>query len=553
MAWVSRSERFASKSASDNVGPGSYLGHASHLSQIDPGYAPFGSLKGRPGNNENASGVAVSCGPAPGQYDPRLPGAYDPGLPKRSVPFGSTGARGWMGNGGAAPGPGQYSVGPREASKEGSRTMGAPHGEHKALFRSVSAPSIPVRHQSFGYEEVGDGRLIQQGPKNVASLLSGRPGDAAGPGHYEVHHGTAPVDRRTQGGRFLKSIRSKDLPPSSTPGPGHYVARRDDGRTVSSVFHSQSDRGFKLRDDNPAPGQYALEEDRPGRKNAREINPDLQYFNSTTERFRDRGMDPDPGPGSYAEPAKHVRLMTKPFCCSATRFTGPTKADKENPGPGCYDPAGVGATAGPLGSVSVLGAVGGLAFGSMEKKGNTFGSGKQEVPGPGSYTVPGTIPDAEADGPENKKKGRLYASFKSATPKDQLIKTMVKSGKQMPPPGAYDPIHRSDLGSVVRMPGKTEGFLSSADRISSTYKKVPGGPGQYDAPIEVSAGKKINSFNRSMLEGISNGRSKSLGFNAGDKRFKTEIPAKRNPGPGAYAATDGWNKRTYNIYFGDVG
>lgn len=565
MAWVNWSDRFGDgkESAEGGLGPGAYLGHSSHLSQGDPAYAPFGSLRPRARSNENASGVPIRAGPSPGEYDPRLPAAFDAGLPKKSAPFGSTGQRPSHAKKDSHPGPGQYAVGHRFADKESSRTMGQPHTEPKQLFRSVSAPSIPARHQSFGYEEVGDGRLVQQGPKNPKGLLSGRPKDSAGPGQYEVHHGNVPVDRRVQGGTFLKCNRSKDAKASDTPGPGHYVAAQDPGRICSSAFQSQSDRGWKVRDDGPAPGQYYKHTGLPPGKYSREVNPDLQYFGSTTERFRDPGLDPDPGPGSYALPKKHVRLMTKPFSCSAARFQGPSKRDRENPGPGNYDPAGSGATVGPIGSVSVLGAVGGLAFGSMERKGSTFG-GKSDIPGPGAYSVPPVIHDYEADAVAETKTSatstawrkpryQLGASFKSATPKDYLSQSFVKGGKNQPPPGAYDPVHKTDIGSVMRMPGKSEGFLSTAERISSGYKKVHGGPGQYDAPIEVTAGKKAGSFNRSILEGgHSNTRSRSLGFDGGDQRFKTQVQVKRNPGPGHYPTADGWNKRTYNIHFGDV-
>lgn len=569
MAWVSWSERFDSGKDDGGVGPGAYQ-PPSHLSQGDPGYAPFGSLRPRARSTENSGGERIPVGPSPGEYDPKLPAAFDSGLPKRTVPFGSTGQRGSHVPKDDRPGPGQYAVGPKFAGKDSSRTMGQPHSEPKSLFRSVSAPSIPARHQSNGYEEVGDGRLIQKDPKLAKATLSGRPKDSAGPGQYEVHHGNAPVDRRAIGGKFLKDGRSKQ--PSSTataatPGPGHYVPFRDPGKAVSSAFVSQSDRGWKLKDDGPAPGQYQgdLGLLPPKGKHSREANPELQYFNSTTERFREPSLDPDPGPGSYVESARHVRVMTKPFCCSANRFQGPSRRDKENPGPGSYDAHGSGATVGPIGSVSVLGAVGGLAFGSMEKKGAAFGGAKHEVPGPGSYSVPSVMSDFEADASAQTRKSstsmwrkppprhRMGASFKSATPKDFLAQSFVKAGKQKPPPGAYDPRHQTELGAVVRMPAKREGFLSTAERISTTYGKVAGGPGQYDAPVELTAGKKAGSFNRSILEGgHSNSRSRSLGFDGGDQRFKTQVSAKRNPGPGHYTTSDGWNKRTYNIHFGDI-
>ena len=47
----------------------------------------------------------------------------------------------------------------------------------------LTAPSIPTRHQSYGYEDAQDGRLVLQEP--VRPGFTGVKGDTVGPGDYE--------------------------------------------------------------------------------------------------------------------------------------------------------------------------------------------------------------------------------------------------------------------------------------------------------------------------------------------------------------------------------
>ena len=111
-----------------------------------------------------------------------------------------------------------------------------------------------------------------------------------------------------------------------------------------------------------------------------------------------------------------------------------------------------------------------------------------------------------------------------------------------------------DTTAVIRMPTKSEGFLSTGQRF--TYKETgcAPGPGTY-VPEEIKGGKRLDSFNRILVEGVpSSGRPKSLGFAVSAQRFsegKTR-PGKKHPGPGQYDTDPGWITQTHNIYFGDL-
>jgi hypothetical protein len=98
------------------------------------------------------------------------------------------------------------------------------------------------------------------------------------------------------------------------------------------------------------------------------------------------------------------------------------------------------------------------------------------------------------------------------------------------------------------MPGKSEGFLSTATRSSHKESAFPG-PGNYD-PGEVKGGKRMDSFNRVLIEGVpQSGRPKSLGFAVSAQRFQE---GKKKPGPGPYDTSLSLIRQTHNIYFGDL-
>jgi len=536
-AFTSKSDRWQSPTAGktpNNIGPGTYVGHASL--NVEHGYAPFGSTKTRA-----TAGFDPAEGASPGDYDPKLPHNFDPGLPKKTVPFHTSAPRDEGGRKSKVPGPGSYEVLDGPPKQLSCRTMGQPHDQKRSVFRSSSAPSIPRAHQCFGYEEVGGGHLVRQVPKEASKWLSGVSGETTGPGHYE------PFEHNTSGGRFLP-VGAPASKKQATPGPGHYDAKGQ-GQTplISSSFLSTTSRSRSMSTEFPGPGDYAVE--KPNRKNMREQYSKLQYFRSTTERFK-QAHEGAPGPGAYREPARRQKAAFKPFCTSDNRFK--TLKDGK-PGPGTYDPEEVPLTSGALGTVSILGSTGSLAFGSMQSKRPSQKG--DNGPGPGAYNVldeePTNTSSAARKGRPKGKIGMPSCVFKSTSAKDALMQQVVKEGLQRPPPGAYDPIPVQDTTEVLRLPVKDEGFLSTGPRNLFNISKLAPGPGRY-CPQDPTGGKRIGSFNRTILEGVPhNGRATSFGFETQDARFKRS-KSKMTPGPGAYHTESELVKRSHNVEFGDV-
>jgi hypothetical protein len=562
MAWVSRSDRFEAgakvKPASDVLGPGSYVQHTSY--EVDTSYAPFGSSKPLASDTSPKARPPKEEGPPPGAYDPKLPKAYDSGLPKKHVPFCSSATqREQLKVKGVSPGPGQYAVAAKYAEKQPNRTWGVPHSENKAVFRSTSAPSIPRDHQCFGYEESDNGRLVRQGRRDGQTWYSGRPNDSCGPGHYSFKEEV--TKQRVTGGRMLgfrSQAKYDDL-----PGPGHYIAKAPTKQLpMYSAFASTSEqistKGEKTRSQGPGPGAYgdlAVSKSQP---DLRELHPELQYFGSTVERFKEDRKSKVPDPGAYTDPSR-IPKAPKPSFGTCGRFQGADLLPgKQAPGPGHYDQTGA---IGPVQTPSILGSTGSLAFGSMESK-RGFAASKEQAPGPGTYKPLTSFPEEESAASVGPKQGsgqqwrpprKPSAAFKSDTPKDVMTMSMMKEGMKLPPPGAYNPMYAGDICAVMRMPPKSEGFGSAGSRLGGgPPRTVAPGPGRYDRQ-EVTGGKRGGSFNRTAVEGVpAQGRPKGLGFESQAMRFKAPAKSKVAPGPGAYNTEPDWNSRTFNVHFGDV-
>jgi hypothetical protein len=588
MAMCSRAERWTQVPASPKGLGSRSLGDASSLlggsmmdyppepqppgpsvfgGKVRPSYAPFGST------NVRTAKLGNDAGPAPGAYDPRPIKGYDSGLPKKHVPFSSGATRlEPKKEKDPRPGPGQYQAYQRQ-EKGSCRTMGAPGDHRKTVFRSTSAPSIPTRHQSFGYEEAGDGRLVRQGPK--AAVLSGSLEDSAGPGQYDVRMDA--VAPKPRGGKMLGgAIRDPGKPAKSVwdpnPGPGHYgdPDKPSKAPKVVSSFVSQTPLGgegpkqLKKVAESPGPGHYA--QTMPSRPSLREQHPELQYFGSTSERFKEAQASRQPGPGAYVQPGsmggknRYFMGSMKGTLGSGERFEA--KRERSSmPGPGHYQP-NVGIAAQSVASTaSILGSTGNLAFGSHETR---IKAVKQtvNVPGPGAYGDLGSVFSSDPEGSLDDGKKRTHrqglakghANFKSNTAQDALVASMVKEGMMGPPPGAYTPVLPQDVGAVMRLPPKGEGFGSAApQRPEGREEARAPGPGWYKVDgVTITGGKKDGTFNRLAVEGVpERGKPKGLGFATSDSRFANSKFGK-SPGPGEYNTAPGMVTKTFNVHFGDI-
>eukprot|EP00933_Yihiella_yeosuensis_P046691 TRINITY_DN42278_c0_g1_i1.p1 TRINITY_DN42278_c0_g1~~TRINITY_DN42278_c0_g1_i1.p1 ORF type:complete len:588 (+),score=92.04 TRINITY_DN42278_c0_g1_i1:116-1879(+) len=585
MAMVTRSDRFARPTSRenpmDNIGPGQYPLPTSfkEASDLRPSYAPFNSSKdlGEFSTQDSPKRrKEPEPWPEPGSYNPKYPKAYDSGLPKKHVPFSCGAARDPPKIKKAAmPGPGEYHSSSQQLEISACKTMGAPIATQKLMVKSTSAPSIPRDNQCFGYDEAGDGRLVRQSRKDGIMTLTGKGADSAGPGHYPVHEVDSMASNKAVFGRILppKQQRSMSVP-AETPGPGHYVPQGAfNDKPIYSSFASQTERGSKIAEkraaETPGPGEY--QGPRPTRPNLREQHAELQFFGSTAERFPQEASKKQPGPGAYGAPVyKNRSKASIPSGWSTSdRFSaqGGMISKSDGPGPGAYGAPGSRTEHG-AGSVSILGATGSLAFGSMEsRKGMASKSGN---PGPGHYVVPSMSDEASmySDPPSGTSGGNGSSGarrmaprgkfkqpssfFQNTVPKDAMTRSYEKSGQRGPPPGAYNPAHSRDVGTVMRMPPKGEGFGSAALRSGNDVKAVTApGPGWYK-PGDVTGGKVHGTHNRAAVEGVpASGRQKAFGFDSQTSRFRKLADGKVCPGPGAYNPEKSLITATYNINFGD--
>eukprot|EP00639_Heterosigma_akashiwo_P018343 CAMPEP_0206386958 /NCGR_PEP_ID=MMETSP0294-20121207/16287_1 /ASSEMBLY_ACC=CAM_ASM_000327 /TAXON_ID=39354 /ORGANISM="Heterosigma akashiwo, Strain CCMP2393" /LENGTH=264 /DNA_ID=CAMNT_0053838173 /DNA_START=113 /DNA_END=903 /DNA_ORIENTATION=+ len=212
------------------LGPGAY--NSDRYGTIQPkksGKAPFSSTATRNSNAEKKNSQA----PGPGNY------MIEQSLGSPNVPassFHSTTER-FHQNSSAhqaaeAPGPGAYTVPDTFGHKGGGRFRPRQGGRDPSLMwmRVPTAPSIPTKLQSYGYEEGGDhGELVMQRPAAAAGH-TGLKGDLAGPGAYDVLKDSftrkkAPVMDFSKGSR-RPDVLKMTLAAPSNPGPGEYELLR---------------------------------------------------------------------------------------------------------------------------------------------------------------------------------------------------------------------------------------------------------------------------------------------------------------------------------------
>lgn len=524
-----------------SIGPGTYVGHQTYKNTSS--YVPFHSTTTR-----EDDGPIISEAPPPGHYDPKYPGSgnYDGGLPKKYVPFKSTEQRfssDQVSSKKQTPGPGQYTLkGSVKAVEKGEhRTMGVANSGGKASLRALSAPSIPARTQSYGYEEGKGGKLVRnKGPKQT---FAGEHLDCVGPAEYYVDVGF--TKKRVTGGHIPTTPReSRKFANSNFPGPGHYLEKRvSRSKRPGASFVSKVARIQEANDDKdilPGPGQYNVSHV------PREIEPRLnhQFFGSTVERFTaKRKMSRCPGPGSYAiegaigQNAANLKTTTE-------RWRKPKKHTFDDPGPGQYEVTqGFGIDCENImnctKSFSVLGNQGALAFGAMSTR--FIKSAGQERPGPGAYS------QEKTDDVTRMTQTQPSSFFRSKVAKDSTQAQIKITEDHGPPPGVYDPRPWQETAEVVRIPQKKEGFLTGASRFKSHDGEFEVGPGQYNPSL-----LSKQAFNRNM--GFHRG-GVPIGFTTCANRFNgasTKRSRKDIPGPGDYNIDSPWVKRSYNCLFGEV-
>lgn len=420
-----------------DVGPGSYdvRGGAADADG-KPGYAPFLSTAERKLGPNTATGL-----PGPGYYSADA-SLHNPLTGRPSDVFRS-GTRRFQDKQprNETPGPGTY-LGHEEFGNRDRGMSGNFKGESDRIkwVRVPTAPSIPGREQSYGYEEGDQGELVMQRPVDLGH--SGRGDDRPGPVDYQprvdfTHRAPATVDFSKGEDRMVALSKARA---STTPGPGHYNASHglgvvedsiDIGRAVrrkrqrpTASFHyatTKRDRQHRGHESLPGPGDYAVPSGLdvrrdPGRR-------DLSFL-TTSRRFDEPaigGRSRAPGPGSYVTAPSDFdrsRRLNRPrqprsshilpigFQSTTLRFAGDAHKD-QGLGPASY--GSIGGMADEIGrkGSGARGKVG--AFGSTARRFPVNGVGETTLPGPGSYDL------GVGSGVDNENGSRLGASARVGT------------------------------------------------------------------------------------------------------------------------------------------
>ena len=401
----------------EDVGPGTYdISAGSPVAHSRPGYAPFLSTAER----KLGPDVTAAELPGPGYYSSEPPQSRGlSGRPSDVFRSGTSRFKPSHGGQGAndTPGPGTY-LGHSEFGNRDHGMSGNFKGDSNDKIKWVrvpTAPSIPGREQSYGYEEGDQGELVMQRPVELGH--SGRGDDRPGPVDYQprvefTRRCPAAIDFSKGEDRLVALNKARA---STTPGPGHYNATRglgdpDDGLDIGRAIHrnrqrptasfhygSKRDRPRKAAP-GPGPGDYkvpsGLDVRRdPGRR-------DLSFL-STSRRFdapSTGGRSRAPGPGSYVTaPSDFDRCravsdrirprrasFTAPvgFQSTTLRFAGGSRGSSSELGPASYTVGGMAEEISRKGSGRKIG-----SFGSTAKRFPARGAGQPDLPGPGSYEL----------------------------------------------------------------------------------------------------------------------------------------------------------------------
>eukprot|EP00873_Tetraselmis_striata_P040864 jgi/Tetstr1/461128/TSEL_006267.t1 len=584
MAFTTRGDRQTMALAAStpaNVGPGAYLGP--QIKRHEHNYAPF------------ASTAIRSLDEHPPKYTPG-PGAYnaEEALLRHkskstveSPAFASRVDRLYVDKTGLdTPAPGTYQEG-NAWIKNKHRYKGQSNTQRVSYKRAPTAPSVPARHQSYGYEEGSLGELVMQAPPE--QRRTGRGIDRAGPGDYDpsmdavkVQHGN-----KAAGWSHSKTVQHQVFNAKESPGPGEYNPKRDLGveaesdvnyRTAgaaprgegklakrSSNFASKVPRPFQTApesyDVGPGPGTYAIVDTKTA-SSLTKPPPEHQFFGTSAKRnyqvdkttsLHSATNFKTPGPGSYntdkskpGRPNMTPADRTPAFASTTTRFQG--KSD-ERPAVGVYDQHdGYGMAAGVHKKlVSRNGAFGSAADRFRERSGNPF-SASSPTPSPGSYDPEATVsPQKEA---RQRKPSSMFTSatgrfnVKSAPPARKKAYNEDVDGPKYDPaalgPGTYTlpdqwgPKNRRRAANV---------FISQEDRFGSKGvqpgKTTTPGPGTYSHTKEKDAFKP---FVRPVP---------GAGFSTQSSRFRGN--STYSPGPGAYEASSDIVKRSFNVTVDEMG
>mmetsp|Transcript_28464 Transcript_28464/g.37212 ORF Transcript_28464/g.37212 Transcript_28464/m.37212 type:complete len:594 (+) Transcript_28464:173-1954(+) len=557
------------------LGPGAYS--VEKVGSIQParsGKAPFQSTASRKFGLDGSPAKAL---PGPGNYnvDSQI---SSPAMPASSF-HSKTDRFHHKADAQFTPGPGSYAMGDSFSNAKGGGKFRSLNEQQQGLMwmRVPTAPSIPTKMQSYGYEEGGDhGELVMQKP--AAKGYSGLKGDVAGPGAYSANEN--PIKKAVRAVDFSKGARRPDvlkmsLAAPTNPGPGDYNLGAGMGgqyssdvyvgnmpepmaslepktKAKSSVFKSTTNRAPVVRrpkDKTPGPGDYDVIDTHE--VFSKMYKQKEQSFGSTVARFREgprqaQRMYGNPGPGAYETAFKKKvrrRAQMGPNAPISFNSTAPrmvvSKSTEQmmNAAPGSYNHKGM------VDDVQKKLRSRTGAFGSTQKR-FTEPNQEEDRPGPGDYRTEGRLgvsaPGAGSGGgygrmrhatptggPYQQSENRVQMSSMFASEERRFIEPLEKAKALVPPPGAYEKVDQWTT-NVLPM-GK------GSDRFNALKQSYDTGigPGSYETRRKPS------------VKGTGNTNVMSKA----PARFKPQGKPTKIPGPGQYKTEHSTSliKKTFNI------
>ena len=558
MAFVTRAMRFTQEQEEAEVGPGSYV-HADFF----PGEARVCSflLDGRA--RPRRGGGRAKANPGPDCYsslereedgwERSKRDASSNTFVSKTIRFGRE-AKGSRKGVALSPGPGTYSESNKWIKKTHKYTA-APTARRVTFQKVPTAPSVPARNQSNGYEEGSNGELLMQ--PAAEGGFTGVSSDTVGPAGYNPDFNSVSNTRYTD---FGKNSGTRTIfQEQSAPGPGQYNAAPYVGTgephpkeiTKTSNFASKvpwmKDKESEVKE-SPGPGSYAFGDQFKQKPKVSQVQ---SGFGSRSLRDIDKKHDKKqidiakaPGPGAYEERRTFSTGMrseadSAAFTSTTERFNS---GGSKMPGPGSYMG---GNTTGFIEEIdkkltSTNGILGSSTprFASHKSKSSYMYLGNDETPGPGNYWEKSFFKVPR----KARKPQAVFVSMSSRLGKDPKDEGDEKGrGKReafaVPPPGAYE-VEVKWLQTKYRFQNKGTGsFASSSMRFQAASAagendETPG-PGNY-RPENVNLDKKPVNFRTC--------------FVSSERRFKPSSTL--SPGPGTYDSDDNTGsmlKRSYNV------
>ena len=395
----------------------------------------------------------------------------------------------------------------------------------------LKIPTIPSKENTFGFDILNNGELIQRQNPEMYKTFTGEKGDTVGPGSYEIEKPNNWLKTGTSWSK-LRSVRdcNKNDFSTSVSTTNFSESKNNMSNNIKSVISGRNNKNYSqaksydlmdkynnynikqskklnnksvfnlvvtnckrnnkkkankiktfesiIKNVTPGPGYYYNAKDSSSFK-TKKIPELKQFFGSSITRFENKkSVTNSIGPGEYFKQEKEKDLikMNKtsssafaPFFSRVKRFNFSEEKEK-NPGPGEYYPL-------QIEEIKKICKSSEGKFGSNEIRFNNMYNNqwKNSIPGPGAYIpIQDKDLDMSKEDKKSNKKGELYNNTKNDlerlnnTKINNLVNNVIKE-EDVPPIGLYNP----EIVNSIDYKIKKKAYESRNDNVAfnSTFNK----------------------------------------------------------------------------------